>query len=67
MHVRENQLLYFATDLTDFLACRHLCTLERQSAHGLLKRPFTDDPMLEVLCKGVAMAPCQGVNLIGGA
>src|SRR5271170_3736497 len=49
MQVRDDHLQYFATDLTDFLACRHLSTLERLSAHGVLKRPFTDDPMLEVL------------------
>jgi predicted RecB family nuclease len=49
VQVREDQLLYFATDLTDFLACRHLCSLERLTAHGLVKRPFTDDPMLELL------------------
>jgi uncharacterized protein len=49
MQVRDDHQLYFATDLTDFLACRHLSTLERLSAHGMLKRPFTDDPMLEVL------------------
>ncbi len=49
MKVRDDHLQYFATDLTDFLACRHLSTLERLSAHGVLKRPFTDDPMLEVL------------------
>jgi uncharacterized protein len=49
MQVRDDDLQYFATDLTNFLACSHLSTLERLSAHGLLKRPFTDDPMLEVL------------------
>src|ERR1700722_1152276 len=49
VQVREDQLLYFATDLTDFLACRHLCSLERLTAYGLVKRPFTDDPMLELL------------------
>jgi predicted RecB family nuclease len=49
MQVRDDHQQYFATDLTDFLACRHLSTLERLSAHGMLKRPFTDDPMLEVL------------------
>jgi hypothetical protein len=49
MQVKGNQALFFATDLTDFLACRHLSSLERQAAHGLTSRPFTDDPMLEVL------------------
>ena len=49
MQVRDDHQQFFATDLTDFLACRHLSTLERLSSHGMLKRPFTDDPMLEVL------------------
>jgi uncharacterized protein len=49
MQVRDDHQQYFATDLTDFLACGHLSTLERLSAHGMVKRPFTDDPMLEVL------------------
>jgi uncharacterized protein len=41
--------LYFATDLTNFLACRHLTALERLSASGLARRPVIDDPMLEIL------------------
>jgi hypothetical protein len=39
---------YFATDLTNFLACRHLTALDRLAANGGTKRPFFDDPMLEV-------------------
>jgi predicted RecB family nuclease len=49
VHVKDHKLFYFATDLTDFLSCRHLATLERLTAHKLLMRPFSDDPMLEVL------------------
>jgi uncharacterized protein len=41
--------LFFATDLTDFLACRHLTALEHLAAHGRAKRPFFDDPILEIL------------------
>jgi hypothetical protein len=40
--------LFFATDLTNFVACRHLA-LERLRAHRLARRLFFDDPMLEIL------------------
>jgi uncharacterized protein len=49
MEIRASGPTYSATDLTGFLACRHLTTLERMAAHKLLKRPFFDDPMLEIL------------------
>ena len=49
MHLRGDKPLFFATDLTNFLACRHLIALERLAAHRLAKRPFFDDPMLEIL------------------
>src|SRR5262245_60968806 len=49
MHLRGDKALFFATDLTKFIGCRHLTALERLAAHKLAKRPFFDDPMLEVL------------------
>lgn len=49
MDLRGNSPVYFATDLTNFLGCRHLMALERLAAHKLAKRPFFDDPMLEIL------------------
>jgi uncharacterized protein len=49
MDIRGNKPHFFASDLTDFLACRHLTALQRLSANGRAKRPFFDDPMLEVL------------------
>ena len=49
MDLRGNSPLFFATDLTNFLACRHLMAPERLRAHGLAKRPFFEDPMLEIL------------------
>src|SRR5580658_2283510 len=49
MHIRHNTPTYYATDLTDFLGCRHLAALERLAAHKIIKRPFFDDPMLELL------------------
>jgi predicted RecB family nuclease len=49
MDIRGDKPLFFATDLTNFLACRHLMALERLAAHKIAMRPFFDDPMLEIL------------------
>ena len=49
MHLLGDKLLFFATDLTNFIGCRHLTALERLAAHKLAKRPFFDDPMLDNL------------------
>ena len=38
-----------ASDLAGFLSCRHLTTLERQTADGNLEKPRWQEPMLEVL------------------
>ena len=49
MDLRGDKPLFYATDLTNFIGCRHLTVLERLAAHKLAKRPFFDDPMLEIL------------------
>lgn len=49
MRVEGDQTCFFATDLTNFLGCRHLTALERLAAHIIAKRPHFDDPMLELL------------------
>ena len=49
MDLRETEHLYCATDLTNFIGCRHLSALEQLAAHRLVRRPFFDDPMLEIL------------------
>ena len=49
MHYRGDQPLFFATDLANFLGCRHLTAVDRLAAHKLVKRPYFDDPMLEIL------------------
>src|SRR3954470_16430174 len=49
MDLRGDKPLFYATDLTNFIACGHLTALERLAAHKLAKRPFFDDPMLEIL------------------
>ncbi len=49
MQIREHGPTYFATDLANFLGCRHLAGLERLAAHRIVERPFFEDPMLDVL------------------
>ena len=48
-HLADHRLFYSATDLTNFLGCRHLTVLERLAAGKVIRRPFFDDPMLELL------------------
>src|SRR5215470_5287118 len=43
--------MFTATDIANFLACRHLMTLEREAAAGNLKRPVFSDPSLDLLMK----------------
>lgn len=42
-------LLLSATDLSRFLGCRHRTALDLEVADGLRERPFTHNPLLEVL------------------
>lgn len=49
MRVEGGSERFYATDLTNFLGCRHLAVLERLAAHGRTRRPHFDDPMLELL------------------
>jgi uncharacterized protein len=43
------QLRLSATDLANFLGCRHRTALEMAAAAGKLKRPTADDPRLDAL------------------
>lgn len=49
MHSINGQLIFSATDLSNFLACPHLSQLNRRTAFGGPKPPVYDDPGLEVL------------------
>lgn len=49
MDLRGEKPVFFATDLTNYLGCRHLTVLERLAAVGRARRPHFDDPMLELL------------------
>jgi uncharacterized protein len=44
-----HELRLAATDLANFLACRHRTALEMLEADGGPKRPFVDDPLLKLL------------------
>ncbi len=49
MHESGSDAILSATDLSNFLACRHLTALDLSVALGKLRRPFNDDPLLELL------------------
>jgi uncharacterized protein len=41
--------VFFATDIANFLACRHLQTLDRAEAAGQIQKPFFQDPGADLL------------------
>jgi predicted RecB family nuclease len=41
--------VFSATDIANFLACRHLLTLKRAEAAGEIKKPFFRDPGVDLL------------------
>jgi len=41
--------MFSATDVANFLACHHLLTLDRAQAAGQIKKPFFQDPGIELL------------------
>src|SRR6185295_6886815 len=43
--------MFFATNITNFLACQHISTLNRQEALGEIKKTFYADPGAELLKK----------------
>src|SRR2546425_3075566 len=49
MHLSDTELLLSATDLSNFLSCRHLTALEMAVARGKRRRPHWDDPLLQIL------------------
>ncbi|MDQ6886846.1 MAG: TM0106 family RecB-like putative nuclease [Gemmatimonadota bacterium] len=49
MRVSGKELSLSATDLSNFLSCRHLTGLEMAVAHGTLKRPMWHDPLRDLL------------------
>ena len=43
--------MYFATDIANFLACRHISTLDREESEGALTKIVYSDPGAELLRK----------------
>src|SRR6476659_5274295 len=43
--------MFSATSIANFLACPHTATLDRAESRGEIKKPFFDDPAIEVLRK----------------
>src|SRR5271167_361592 len=41
--------MFSATDVANFLACHHLSTLDRAQSAGQIKKPFFQDPGIELL------------------
>src|SRR6185437_2790761 len=55
MQLSGAELLLSATDLSNFLSCRHLTALEMAAALAKRQRPHWDDPLLEILfARGLA-------------
>jgi len=49
MHVFDKVLALSASDLSNFLSCRHRTALDMAAAFGHRKRPHYDDPLLDLL------------------
>ena len=49
MHRRSGKLLLAPTDLSNFLVCRHLSTLDVRAANGLKDRPVRYGPFIDAL------------------
>src|SRR5208337_392861 len=43
--------MFSATDIASFLACQHTATLDRAESRKEIKKPFFDDPAIELLQK----------------
>ena len=49
MRQHGSDLILSATDLSNFLGCRHRTALDMAAAHDTRKRPYFTDPLLELL------------------
>src|SRR4029077_7009081 len=43
--------MFFATHVANFLACRHITTLDRAETAGEITKPFFNDPGIDLLRK----------------
>src|ERR1700704_1691884 len=51
MRLLGSDLILSATDLASFLGCRHRTALDMAETRGGPKRPYFNDPLLDVLFK----------------
>lgn len=51
MRIKDGNFIFSATDLGSYLACNHLTQLSKKVALGELKKPYFNDPALEILIK----------------
>jgi predicted RecB family nuclease len=51
MRIINKELILAATDLGNYLSCNHLTELSKRVASGELKKPYFNDPALEILIK----------------
>ena len=51
MQLIDGRAVYSATDLIGFVACEHLTSLEIAVSAGLVKRPFREDPELDLIAR----------------
>src|ERR671931_2514490 len=49
MHIQDDRLVFSPSDLSRFLACPHLTSLELAVARGELARPYRADPHSELI------------------
>jgi len=72
MQLCGTELHLSATDLSNFLSCRHLTALDMAAAFGKRKRPHFDDPLLQILFdrgleherQYVASLQAQGLKIV---
>lgn len=51
MQISDSKMVFSASDLTGFLACRHLTQLDLKVLDGQLARPYRHDPLLSVISR----------------
>ena len=49
MRLTDARVVFSATDLSNFLACRRKTALDHAELHGGMKRPPQDDSFLDIL------------------
>jgi uncharacterized protein len=51
MQLLDGSVIYSATDLNNYLECRHLIALEREVARGLRVRPVVENPTADLIAR----------------